>query len=357
MMASPNAVLRRTVTPADGAVLRPISPDILSFDAANPRFGGLFGGASQPDIQKRLMEEPHYASQLVDSLLENGFIEYEPLVVQPDGNSFIVIEGNRRLAAVKEIRANLSKYDKSDQFLKEIPCLVFSVGPGTDNSSKVRTYLGVRHLLGIREWPAFSKAQFLDNESKLTGSLDTVLKEVRLTKQAARRFLIPYRLLKSARFKLGEEDFWMLAEALQRQGVKKFLQLDIDPKDLQVRSYDRNNLALVMDDLYGPVEIPGKARSTNKRKVGDTRYLSTYSNILQSDSATRVLHKGKNLDEAAIYVDTEEQSIGKLGQATKRIGILIKKVLPTSATAESKVLGESFKAFDVAVREFIKKHA
>lgn len=149
----------------------------------------------------------------------------------------------------------------------------------------------------------------------------------------------------------------MLAEALQRQGVKKFLQLDIDPKDLQVRSYDRNNLALVMDDLYGPVEIPGKARSTNKRKVGDTRYLSTYSNILQSDSATRVLHKGKNLDEAAIYVDTEEQSIEKLGQATKRIGILIKKVLPTSATAESKVLGESFKAFDVAVREFIKKHA
>ena len=91
-------------------VLDYVDPDLLDFDPSNPRFGGLMSGYKQPAIQRALFSEPYYASELVDSLLANGFIDYEPLVVKRKGTRFTVVEGNRRLAAIKEIRENPSKY-------------------------------------------------------------------------------------------------------------------------------------------------------------------------------------------------------------------------------------------------------
>src|SRR6476661_263016 len=83
-----------------GAELKFVEPSKLEFDPDNPRFGGRAGSKSQPEIQKLLFGSPYYASELVDSLVENGFISYEPLVVRKNGSKFVVIEGNRRLAAV-----------------------------------------------------------------------------------------------------------------------------------------------------------------------------------------------------------------------------------------------------------------
>jgi hypothetical protein len=55
---------------------------------------------------------------------------------------------------------------------------------------------------------------------------------------------------------LGEDDFWMLGEALGREGVKKFIQLDVDSTDLHINSFDKSKFRLVLDDLYGPKESP-----------------------------------------------------------------------------------------------------
>ena len=41
-----------------------------------------------------------------------------------------------------------------------------------DEKKHIRAYLGVRHLLGIREWPPLAKAQFLEREAKNVGSDD-----------------------------------------------------------------------------------------------------------------------------------------------------------------------------------------
>jgi hypothetical protein len=157
-------------------------------------------GKEQDAIQATLLTQPYFASELIDSLLANGFIQYEPLVVKQSADKYLVIEGNRRLAAIKEIRSNLAKYSKPDNFLDRIPVLVFPAGQDDKTTTEMRVYLGVRHLLGFREWPSFSKARFLDRESQSNG-LDNVLREVQLTKQKARRFLIPYRLPKGIQFK------------------------------------------------------------------------------------------------------------------------------------------------------------
>ena len=195
------------------AKLQRVSPDLLDFDPSNPRFAGSLNNRKQEEIQKELFGEPYYASALVDSLVENGFIDYEPLVVRRSGNRFVVVEGNRRLAAIREIRANLNKYPNRKSDLDNIPVLVFPDKPDGQHQEEIRVYLGVRHLLGFREWPSFSKAQFLENERKVEGGLDRILKEISNDKTAGTSLLVPYRLLNKAGEKLPKgEDFWILGK-------------------------------------------------------------------------------------------------------------------------------------------------
>ncbi len=223
-----------------------VSPDLLDFDPNNPRIAGQLTGKTQDQIQKEIYGEPHYASELVDSLVENGFIDYEPLVVKRRQDRFLVIEGNRRLAAIKEIRAHPEKYSGRKSDLEKIPVLVFPDNPDEQQESEMRAYLGVRHLLGFRAWPSLSKARYLEHRSKALGGLDKVIHETQLEKREARRFLIPYRLLQQAGVRPPPEgEYWILGEALGRSGIQKFLQLEVDSKTLEIRNYDKKNLGFV----------------------------------------------------------------------------------------------------------------
>ncbi|MCE5310415.1 MAG: ParB N-terminal domain-containing protein [Acidobacteriales bacterium] len=337
-------------------MLQYVSPDMLEFDPDNPRFAGQLADKSQDEIQEYIFGEPHYASELVDSFLENGYIDYEPLVVRRKRNKFVVVEGNRRFAAIREIRSHPDKYEGQKSDLENIPVLVFTDRPGQRQQNEMRIYLGVRHLLGFREWPPISKALFLERESKTPGGLDRVIKETRLTKAQVRRFLIPYRLLQRAGVTLPKgEDFWVLGEALQRAGVKKFLQLEVDSATLDVVGYDRKNLTLLLNDLYGPKK--GLERDASAKVVSDTRDLSRLSRVLDSEKASAVLHAGKSLGEAEIYVDTREQSLSRLKKVTKELGLLLKKLLPGSKDPDETKLLQFFRQFETAVKGFISKNA
>jgi hypothetical protein len=232
---------------------------------------------------------------------------------------------------------------------------VFPDKPGAQVRSDLRIYLGVRHLLGFREWPPISKAQFLDQESKSDGGLDRVIKEVRLTKSTVRRFLVPFRLLKRANIELpkGGEDFSILAEALQRTGIRKFLQLDVDPKTLEILSFDKRNLSALLNDLYGPKKARGKDRDTSAKVVYDTRDLSRLAHVLESDKATATLHSGASLDEAEILVDTREESVKRLAKVTKEIGAILKKLKEAKKEKEITNLAAAYKQFEIAVKAFV----
>ncbi len=331
------------------------SPDELEFDPENPRFGGLVSHRSQDAIREYLYGAPHYASELVDSLVENGFIHYEPLVVKRKDSRLVVIEGNRRLAAIKQIRANLDKYPHRKNDLDSIPVLIFPTQAAAQQD--IRVYLGVRHLLGIREWPPLSKAMFLERESKAApGGLDHVLKEVRLTKQQARRFLTPFRLLKSAGAPLPPgEDFWVLGEALQRSGIKKYLQLEVDPKELKILSFDKKKLKLLLDDLYGPAN--GSDRDSSGRLVHDTRELSELGKVLGSDRAEAELRRGRSLAEAVVYVDTREQSIVRLRQVNKQMSAIVRRLSMGRRDPDGDELQSAYKAFDTVLKRFLAKNA
>jgi len=266
----------------------------------------------------------------------------------------MIAQGNRRLAAIREIRAHPEKYQGRKSDLDRIPVLVFPQKPDEQQQNEMRVYLGVRHLLGFREWPPISKARFLERESQSPGGLDRVIKETRLSKAKMKRFLVPYRLLRHAHIKLPKgEDFWVLGEALQRVGVKKFLQLEVDAKTLAVVTYSKKNLLLLLDDLYGPRK--GGRRDASAKIVRDTRDLSRLGKILESDKATAVLRARRSLAEAEIYVDSRAQSLTRLDKVTKSIGVLLKKLNPGKKDSQGALLLRTYRDFEIAVKAYLSR--
>src|SRR5262245_38128803 len=210
-----------------------VSPDELRFDPTNPRFAEE-GQGGQDAIQELLEKAPHYALELIPSFLENGFIDFEPLVVRKVGDHYVVVEGNRRLAAIRHIRVNRPQYElKSAKLddLESIPVLVFPTTTSDEERKKEqRVYLGVRHLFGFRDWPPEGKAPYLDGQIKTEADVDRVARELNIKRQDIQRYLIPYRLRKAAATTWQQhhkdQDFWVIGESLNRTGIKDYIALD-----------------------------------------------------------------------------------------------------------------------------------
>src|SRR6266853_831044 len=272
-----------------------VAVSALRFDPENPRLGGVAKGKSQRQIQQYLEGAPHYALDLVGSLVQNGFLPYEPLVVRRENDEFYVIEGNRRLAAVQSILSDERKYplEVRDR-LREIPVLVFPEGAHQGDSEEALRFLGVKHLFGFRDWPPTSKAMFLDQRVKSKKNLEQVLRELNISRSEVARYLIPYRLRRAARQmfkKVAAEDFWSLAESFGRRKIRLYIQLDVDSRTMQIKAFDPAKLHHLTQFLYG-----------KKRRVTDTRQLSALGRVLGSPQAAANLERGASLEEASLYV-------------------------------------------------------
>ena len=73
--------------------------DQLCFDRRNPRLF-LDGELDESDLVERLWKE-FAVDELALSIASNGYFEHEPLFVAPENGKLVVVEGNRRLAAVR----------------------------------------------------------------------------------------------------------------------------------------------------------------------------------------------------------------------------------------------------------------
>lgn len=293
----------------------------LLYDPQNPRLGGAAKNKTQEQIQKYLEGQPHYALELVGSIVENGFLPYEPLIVRQEDNKFVVIEGNRRLAAVRSILS-----EPPDKYPPEVvarsqqlPVLVFADGVHRD-SEEVLRYLGVKHLFGFREWTPTSKAMFLDQRIGSKKDLAQVLRELNIKKQEVGRYLIPYRLRKAAKQifeKVNSEDFWSLAESFGRTRIRAYIQLDVDRRTMKVRMFDRTKLRYLTKFLYG-----------RNRRVTDTRQLTTLGRVLGSPKAANMLERGATLDEALLYVAPKQETLSHLLEQLERLFEKIQTLSP-----------------------------
>ena len=329
-----------------------VPPDKLRFDPTNPRFSE-DGQGGQDAIQELLEKVPHFALELVPSLLENGFIDYEPLVVRAVGDHYVVVEGNRRLAAIRHIRARRSEFElKSTKLddLESIPVLIFPAA-GTDEQRKKeqRVYLGVRHLFGYREWPPEGKARYLDAQIKTEADLERVARELNIKRHDIQRYLVPYRLRKAAaptwQQHHRDQDFWVIGESLNRAGIKDYIALDVDRKTLKVKDFDKKKLSHLLTFVYGTV-----THKRTDRIVKDTRQLSTLAKLLQNKRAAAALEKGATIAEAGVLIESTDETLHRLEGLLRECKSAVTRFKKERSAAE---MVRTFEAFHKAAKQFL----
>jgi len=303
---------------------KPVRTSLLDFDATNPRFGGGTDTLTQDELQQSLEKAPHYARELVPSLVENGFIAYEPIVVKESKDRYVVIEGNRRLAAVRYILNDPRTNDEVRKRFRRIPALVFpSTATDGAQDDAIRMYLGVHHLFGFREWPPESKAKFLDQNIKTTKDLQKLSREIGIPVAEFERYLIPYRLRKDAHKTMGAvplKDFWTLAEAMNRVDIKEYVQLETDDKTLQIKHYEPKKLRFLLGFLYGVDGI--------ERRIKETRQIKLLAEALGSKKAGEMLERGSSLEEARLYVQPKQKTSADLADKLENLLKRIQKLKP-----------------------------
>jgi len=356
----PQAAARRTE-------FTEVDVDRLLFDPGNPRFGGKSKQYSlseierkQGEIQKVLEGHPHNALRLVESFTKNGFIRYEPLVVRQIGGKFVVIEGNRRLAAVRHILRNSGNSFEQGLIrkLKKIPVLVFHEAKDQSHIEDMRVYLGVHHLFGFKDWPAESKAVFLDEQIKSKEDLERTVDELGIKKSAVKRYLVPYRMIRKARQHLkgiSDQDFWILGEALTRSAIPEYIQLEVNPDTLDVENFSLQKLNKLIDFLYGELKGDGK-RDFSSRKLTDTRESSDLAKVLSDPKAAAKLEKGATLDEAIPLVETPTENVKRLREQLREMAVLVRSIT-SGRNGLGKELRRKYQEFSKATRHFLNTNA
>ena len=143
----------------------------IYLDPNNPRFVRDKWIKVQPeriqdiDIQaeaRKKMEDAYNIEKLSENMRINGYLPIDRIVVQhiDDGN-YVVLEGNRRITAAKQICEEYNLNAGIDEAVyrtfDRIPCLEYK-GEDTDAAW---IFQGIRHISGIADWSAYHKARML----------------------------------------------------------------------------------------------------------------------------------------------------------------------------------------------------
>ena len=145
----------------------------LRLDRLNPRLIGEDDRASDEAIVARLYRAADL-DELLQSITANGYMDIEPLVVMDDpearNGELIVLEGNRRLAALRLLREpDLARSIATSEGLRiAIPPIADPLRATLDevsvypvaNRERARSFIGFKHINGPAKWDAYAKARF-----------------------------------------------------------------------------------------------------------------------------------------------------------------------------------------------------
>ena len=185
-----------------------VSVDDLLLDPNNPRFASGAENDAQEDLLKVLWSE-FAVDEVAFSIAANGFFDEEPLFVVPkDAKSvkgpFVVVEGNRRLAAVRLLRdaalrqkikaTNLPEISASDkEKLDTLPVSKYK------SREELWRYVGFRHINGPQPWDSFSKAVYIAIVHDEHGiSLDEIANSIGDRHATVKRLYRGYKILQQA---------------------------------------------------------------------------------------------------------------------------------------------------------------
>ena len=303
----------------------------LKFDPSNPRLPSNLDGASEEEILRWMCADGGILD-LMQSIGEQGYFDGEPLLVtKTHGPHFIVVEGNRRLAALKLLqnptlidyrqKTMLRIVDEANPASTSIPCMVYK------DREDVLEYLGYRHVTGIKSWSPLAKARYLQELSvskRFAGVADDP-KYRQLARVIGSRVDYVKRILAGLKLydEIESEDFYgikdldedtisfsLVTTALGHPGIVDFLRL-ASSQDLEQQNLDRKNLENLTRWTFEKMD--------GRTRLGESRHFRDLNKVVASDIAlTKFRDNERTLQEALLYTDQPAENLRNLLQTAKR---------------------------------------
>ena len=304
----------------------------LLLDPENPRLEGMGLLKDQSDLIKAMWREMA-VSEVALSIAANGFFEEEPLFAIPGPTingkpGYYVVEGNRRLTAVKllldenlrkTVRAtDLPELDaKALDKLKKLPVSIYP------KREALWEYFGFRHVNGPKEWDSLSKAAYVAKVRREYGkSLEEITRKIGDQHSTVKRIYRGYVLLEQAEkfTKFNREDihrnrffFSHLYTATDYEEVQAFLGTDAEASlhDNPIAKKHLGDLEQLMVWLFGSKER--KIEPVVRTQAPDLSYLRS---VIGNKPALAALRSGISLQRAhAISLGDSRRFEDSLAQA------------------------------------------
>ena len=278
------------------------------------------------------MDRDYQLEQIGESLADNGFFPQEPLVAIRQNSDYEVIEGNRRLAALRlllkpELRhltKNKSFWERLQKRMKhkisEVPVIIY------DKREDLTAFLGYRHVAGTLPWEPLSKARYITKLVEKRRSFKEVSDEIGSPESVVRKHYIAYRALLQAKRKFRidtskvTQSFSLFFRALGYKSIAGYVGLkpgrNLEELKDPIPPSKRARLAEVISYVHGSRdEAATMPESRNLNKLGE---------ILMDDKARRVLETTRDFHKAYSYVGGEPR---KLADTLLKAGMCLDEAL------------------------------
>lgn len=298
--------------------------DEIALDPINPRLGREAHGEEldQSAVEKLMWDWS--LEELATSFLENGFWAHEAVIcIAPDievDQTLLVIEGNRRIAALKRLQSAAAGNEKSKKWKnlvesQEISPELFNKVPYIEVGTRdeVDDFLGFRHVTGIKEWAPAEKAQFICKLiEKYDLSYQQVMRKIGSKTPTVQRNYIAYSLLlemeniEEVDASYVEDKFSVLFLSLREKGVQKFLgianKFDLEPKEVRpvVNEHNQTDVIDFTKWLFG--------NEATEPVVTDSRFVNRFARVLASDEGVNYLRSVKrpSLEKAFVIAGGDQ---------------------------------------------------
>jgi hypothetical protein len=284
----------------------------LVFDSENPRMVEFGVNQYSEEQLINLLWKEMAVEELVMSILAQGFFEHEPLYVmcREDGK-LIVLEGNRRLAAIRSILnpaivkgERMKKFEgritpeTRNKLEHRIPVIIL------DSRQDAWRLLGFKHVNGPAKWGSYAKAKYIaDIHRKFNISLDQIAEQIGDTNKTVSKlyqgFMVIEQAEKNAEFSIDDIKtprlyYSHLYTALGYEKFRTYLGI-VDGLDIEnpVPEENYRNLQEVMDWLYG-----SKKRDMEPLIRTQNPDLRRFVDVLGNGLSVATLRTGSSLEVA-----------------------------------------------------------
>jgi len=277
-----------------------------------------------PIIQKRTRrfiegEKRENIKDLISSFKANGFLDVDVIQVRDLGdNKYLVIEGNRRVTALKALQEDYEKGidigNLNPEIFKKIPFEIH------DNESKEKhlIIMGLKHISGNKKWSALNQAKLIydflqpywgeesyyEKENELCNSLG-ISKQLLRTSQRAYHLILEYK-----KSDYGEQfksnDYSIFVEIVKKPAIKEWLDWD-DQNYIAKNKINLERLFSWISKTYELIDEDSDEYQEIEPIITKAHEIRDLSIFINDEKALKIMEETKSISQALVVSGKIEQ--------------------------------------------------